>query len=250
MSSQPFLWPVIGKSLSLGDGDVHVFSWGLDSPPTPTEWKTLSEEESRRAQRFVFPRDRDRYVRAHATMRIVLAGYSGLPPGEIPFVDNAYGKPRIDTRKNPQSLRFNLSHSAGIAVLAVAREYELGVDVEILRPIGPDIAEHNFSARELSGLLTLAREEELLGFYRCWTSKEALLKGEGCGLNLPLDSFDVEVDPQRPAALLDSRPPDRFASGWLLFDLQPAHNTVATLAVHDKRQRITADSIHCFSLTP
>jgi 4'-phosphopantetheinyl transferase len=250
MSSQSFLWPVIGQPPPLGDADIHVFSWSLDSPPTPEEWQTLSEEESLRAQRFVFPRDRDRYVRAHATMRTRLAGYSGLPPAGIPFVNNAYGKPQIDAREKPQSLRFNLSHSAGIAVLAIAREYELGLDIEILRPIGADIAEHHFSPRELSRLLALSRDEELLGFYRCWTSKEALLKGEGCGLNLPLDSFDVEVDPQRPPALLDSRPPNRFASGWMLFDLQPAHNTVATLAVHDNQKRITADSIHCFSLNP
>lgn len=249
MNTQNFLWPLAAQLPPLAHGQVHVCSWDLDPPPLLPDWEILSEEESSRARRFVFPRDRDRYVRAHSTMRTVLAGYSGLPPAEISFLNNAYGKPEIEIEQNSRCIRFNLSHSAGIAILAVACGYELGIDVEVLRAIEPDVAEHHFSTRELATLRSLRQQESLQGFYRCWTSKEALLKGEGLGLNLALDAFDVEAHPQRAPALLSSRTPARFMHGWLLVEIKPTPHTVGTLAVRDETGCFRADAVRCFSLS-
>ncbi len=249
MNAQNSFWPSVEKSPPLPVAGVHVCAWNLDVVPIPSDWGILSAEETDRARRFVFPRDRDRYVRAHSVMRTLLGGYAGTPPAEIRFSCNAYGKPEIESGQNPRQLRFNLSHSAGMAVLAVSNRYELGVDLEMVRPIDHDIAEHHFSRHELLTLRGLPQETWLDGFYRCWTSKEAVLKGEGVGLNLPLDAFDVETHPQRAPALLSLRLPASIAPGWLLFELKPAENAVGTLAVRDETGELRGENIHYFSFS-
>ncbi len=246
--AQTILWPPADPLPTLLSGQVHVCAWDLDVPPSPGDWKILGEDEILRAKRFVFPQHRDRYVRAHSTMRRLLGHYSSAMPGNISFSSNAYGKPEIEN--NPEHLRFNLTHSDGLGMLAVARGYELGIDVELLRPIDQEIAEHHFSPAELAGLRGLPAGEWLAGFYRCWTSKEAILKGEGFGLNRPLDAFDVEVDPARPAALLDIRPTARLAHGWQLIDLRPGPEAVGTLAVREQAGALSGEqfTVRCFSL--
>ena len=273
MNAQVFFWPIAEQifpsaltdvrdnALPRGDSShaahplveavVHVWAWDLDLPPTPHNWEILSEEETLRARRFVFPRDRDRYVRAHGIMRTLLASYIDTSPEKILFSSSRYGKPQIQKKQTSQDIRFNLSHSAGVAVLAVSCGYELGIDIEIVRPIDQDVAKGHFSRQELATLQSLPPEEWLQGFYRCWTSKEALLKGEGLGLNLPLDAFDVEAHPQRSPALLNCRPPTSIAPDWLLIDLKPAPDAVCTLAMHDETgqlasQRLRDHTVQCF----
>jgi len=247
MSAKTFHWPTGGHGTSLPAGQVHVYVWDLDVLQA-ADWEILNEEEAERARRFVFPRDRDRFVRARATLRRVLAGYSGIAAEQICFRNGEYGKPRIATAPHTGPIEFNLSHSADIAVAAVCRNLTLGIDVERVRPIEPEIAEDHFSPHELLALRGLDEKEWLQGFYRCWTGKEALLKGEGLGLNLPLDAFDVEVHPQRPAALLAWRAAAAFAQGWRLFALHPVPETIGTLAVRDPAGELSAANIRCFSL--
>lgn len=248
MNAQKIYWPPALQVPALAGSRIHVWVWDLDLLVSEADWKILGPQEAIRARRFVYPQDRDRYVRAHAAMRMLLASYANSAPANIVFSENQYGKPQIPaTHRAP--LHFNLSHSAGTAVLAVSQHYDLGVDVEVVRPIHREVAEKHFSPHELRTLQTLPQEQWLDGFYRCWTSKEALLKGEGLGLNLPLDSFDVEVDPQRPPGLIAVRPPARIAPRWRLVELKPAHNTVGTLAVRDEMQTFVNETIECFSLS-
>lgn len=234
MSAPSFFWPRAEPVPSLARNQVHVWAWELDRPPQPADWETLNPEESARARRFVFSKDRDRYVRAHCGLRRLLSAYTGMAAAQLAFSNNAYGKPQIQADRNPQTIRFNLSHSDGLAALAVSREYELGIDIERIRPIDAEVAKHHFSPSEQLALRNLPADQWLNGFYRCWTSKEALLKGEGLGLNLTLNAFDVEADPARAPALLGVRPPARFAPGWALVSLLPAPEVVGTLAVRDE----------------
>ncbi len=249
MTTQTFLWPGTQEIPPLPLDAVHVFAWDLDVLPSSTDWAALDTDEALRARRFVFPRDRDRYVRAHSRMRALLAGYSGVDPEQLLFSNSKYGKPQLESPQIAEQLQFNLTHSGGIAALAIARDYQVGIDVEVGRPIDADVAEHHFSASELALLSRLPAEQWQAGFYRCWTSKEALLKGLGVGLNLPLDGFDVEVHPQRAPALLASRAPANFGREWLLVDLKPASGVVGTLAVCDHTGDFRREKVRCFSLS-
>jgi 4'-phosphopantetheinyl transferase len=248
MRIQTVAWPHSDPAPTLEANGVHVWAWNLDRSPLDSDWKILSEEETARARRFVFPQDRDRYVCAHAAMRTLLSHYAGIPTDKINFSSSKYGKPQMECAPDGQPIHFNLTHSAGLAALAVSRNYALGIDLELIRPIDSDVATHHFSPHELLTLGRLPAAQWLAGFYRCWTSKEALLKGEGMGLNLALDAFDVEVSPQLPPALIAVAPQANIRLAWELVELKPADHFVGTLAIHDPAKTFQRTSLQCFSL--
>lgn len=247
MSTPVLLWPQAEQPPALESGSAHVIAWNIDRSPETQDWKILDKEETDRAQRFVFPRDRDRFVCAHAALRRLLGKYCGASAAQISFTTSKHGKPRLRST-GKDGVHFNMSHSGGIAVAAISHAYSLGVDIERMRDIDATLAEHHFSVCELRTLRNLAAEDWQAGFFRCWTSKEALLKGEGMGLNLPLDAFDVETDPARPPALLESRLLAQLPRQWQLFALHPAHDTIGTLAVRNGGTPLSANAVQCFSL--
>src|SRR6202012_3586769 len=144
------------------------------------------------------------------------------------FYTNAFGKPELRQNGPPFSLRFSLSHSPSIAVLAVTNGEPVGVDVEDVKPIEAEVADSHFSASERSQLNQLRGDAWLRGFYRCWTRKEAILKAEGVGLSRPLDSFDVSLLPDETAQLVGTR--RRFSYPWRLHELLPSAGTIGAVA--------------------
>ncbi len=176
----------------------------------------LTDEERARAARFVFAKDRVPWMAARAVLRLLMAHYTGLTPQELSLAVEAQGKPFLPGSE----LRFNLSHTDGIALFAFAHNVALGVDVERVSaasrvPLAElaEVARQNFSPGEQRALAQLAPGDQLAGFYRCWTRKEALLKAEGSGLLRALDSFAVSLAPGAPARVLAGAP------GWSLAHL-------------------------------
>ncbi|MDP9340429.1 MAG: phosphopantetheinyl transferase, partial [Acidobacteriota bacterium] len=107
----------------------------------------MSEEEISRANRFVFPRDRDHFIVARGRLREFLGMYLQRAPQSLKFQTEKFGKPSLADQNN---LRFNLTHSHGLAVYGFGMERELGIDAEKIRPDfgGEDIAERYFSEKE------------------------------------------------------------------------------------------------------
>ena len=162
----------------------------------------LSPDERERADRFVFARDRDRFVAGRAFLRLLLAQYLGCEPRALRFRYGPNGKPALADERS--DLHFNLAHSGALAVCALARGSELGVDLERLRPIrdAEGVVRSAFSPREVARLESLPETARLRAFYEGWTRKEAFLKALGHGLARPLDSFDVTLGPGEPPRLL------------------------------------------------
>jgi 4'-phosphopantetheinyl transferase len=191
--------------MELAAAEVHIWQAGLEvSAGMLHELQaTLSADELTRAARFHFARDRDRFIAAHAIVRDILARYLQASPAALEFSNNEYGKPALagNWRDGP---RFNLSHSGELVVIAIARDREVGVDVEQYAPNRADlaVAEHYFSPAELARLRALPEDVRPRAFFNCWTRKEAYIKALGMGLAVPLDSFDVSLAPDEPAALL------------------------------------------------
>ena len=106
--------------------------------------------------------------------------------------------------RGDESLRFNLSHSGDLALLGVTRDQEIGVDLEQIqdRIATEQIAKRFFSPREVAMLCALPPPVRQEAFFKCWTRKEAFIKGIGVGLSLPLDKFDVSLAPAEPAKIL------------------------------------------------
>jgi 4'-phosphopantetheinyl transferase len=153
----------------------------------------LSEQEGRKAERFVRQSDRDRYVFAHALLRWILGAYVSCEPQELIFETNQYGKPFLRIGHDGKDIQFNLSHSQDITLVAVARGASVGIDVEYTRaiPDARDIAERLFSADEREFLNSLPAVDFNDWFFTFWTLKEAFLKGIGMGLSYPLHKFSI-----------------------------------------------------------
>ena len=221
-------WSEPPASLMLATGEVHVWRLALDQPESVVaEFReTLEAHELERAARFHFEKHRKHFVVGRGGLRSVLARYLDAKPEEFRFSYGAYGKPALVD----EALRFNMSHSHGVALFAVALDRELGVDVEHIRAdfATEDIARRFFSRGEVTAFNALGNEEQVAAFFRCWTRKEAYIKAIGRGLSEPLDAFDVTLAPGE-AALLRAERGD--TSRWAMFDIDAGDGYAAALAV-------------------
>lgn len=164
----------------------------------------LSDEERARAARFLAPLHGDRFTVAHGRLREFLAHRLGVSPDSLQFASGQYGKPHLSGHLAQSGLQFNLSHSGGLGLLGWAEGKEIGVDIELWRPLSDEAAlvRRFFSQAENLAYAALSPAERTQGFFECWTRKEAYIKAVGRGLGLPLDSFDVAFGPGRKAAIL------------------------------------------------
>src|ERR1700681_4613781 len=219
-------WSQPPQELSLPQDELHTWLAWLDVQPLERTrlCSYLSKDEVSRAARFVFPRDRDDFIVARGRLRELLGKYLRCSPNAVHFKTGRYGKPSLLDDRDP--LRFNLSHSHGLALYGFCMGRELGIDTEKIRPgfAGEGIAERYFSPAEQRDLAELPKELRDTAFFRCWTRKEAYIKAHGDGLQIPLDSFDVSLKPGEPARLrsVDS---DR----WSMRSFTPALEFVAAI---------------------
>ena len=192
----------------------------------------LSDAERRRARRFAFGRDASRFIVARARLRQLLAQRLGVRAQAVEFEYGAYGKPVLSRRFADSDLHFNVSHCDDVAAYAFSCGHAIGIDVEAVREISDadNIAARYFSRLENATYRSLEPCDRPLGFFNCWTRKEAVVKAFGDGLSLPLDRFDVTLTPGEPAKVL--RVEDRLgdASGWWLDSLSPTAGYVAAIA--------------------
>jgi len=240
LSDQLWLPPPV--ALTLPDGEVHVWRATLDLPPGRIHefQRTLAPDEGARAERFYFERDRIHYTVGRGLLRMILGRYLQVVPGQIRFCYNAYGKPALDPAHGPCPLRFNLSHSGGLALYALASNREVGVDVERIRTdlAYAQIAAHTFSALENALLSSLPADVQPTAFFNCWTRKEAYVKAHGAGLSLPLDQFAVSLAPGEPARLIHTAGAPQEAARWSLRALAPGQDYVGALAVEGQDWRL------------
>ncbi len=217
-SSDVHLW---SAPLKVTEQIFDVLSQGL----TPDEWE--------RADRFVFERDRRNFIVARGILRDILARYLDCQPKDTRFQYEPHGKPVLGSMGTPLGLEFNLSHSSGYLALAVCFGRQVGVDIERVRPL-PDldqVASNSFSVYELNALSALTPEDKLLGFFRCWTRKEAYLKARGDGLSIPLEAFDMSLAVDNPISMLSNRLDPNEVSRWSFYTFTPEQEFIGALAI-------------------
>jgi 4'-phosphopantetheinyl transferase len=238
ISSIAPMWGVPPVTMELGNNEVHVWRVLLDEllPQTGGFLHTLAADEQTRAERFYFQRDRERFIAAHGALRAILGFYLNRAPQCVSFDYGSHGKPVLAWESGGDTIRFNMSHSRGVALYAVARAREVGIDVEFIhRNLEVEqIAERFFSRGEIAALCTLPTDLRKYAFFLCWTRKEAYIKAKGEGLSMPLDQFDVSLIPGEPAGLLNTRPDSDDAVRWSMQDLNPAGGYVGALAVEGR----------------
>ncbi len=234
-------WMVPGAS-SLGarrpplleDDEVHVWRAALDlqASQVPNLQRNLSEDERVRVRRFHFQKDRYRFIVARGLLRVILAHYLDAKPAQLRFCYGAHGKPRL-ALSEAEELHFSVSHSQGLALFAVTRGQQVGVDLEAIRPHpgNEDVAEQFFTLRETAILRALPPDARQEAFFAFWTRKEAYAKARGEGLTIPLNRFDVSFPSGHPATLVGAGGHPQEASLRSLRDVNPGAGFAAALAI-------------------
>ena len=169
-------------------GQLALFRIDLEACPFSAD-QVLSEDEHRRADAFVFPRDRNRFMLARAALRNLLGHRTGENPAALRFGYGPKGKPELARNPSPQ---FNLSHSGGVALVALGGTDPVGIDVEAVvnLPEIESVARHCFTEAERA-LIAGSADQQLQAFFRLWTRKEAALKALGSGFSVPPASVEV-----------------------------------------------------------
>src|SRR3989441_4561433 len=223
------------SSFQLASDEVHSWCASLDVPPGTSArlYAILTPDERTRSARFRFERDQQRFIVARGVLRDLLGRYLQIQPGQISFVYNASGKPDLSPEFGSR-LKFNLSHAAGVALIAVATASNVGVDLEYIRAQSDyaDIARRFFSATEVDYLSALPSHLYAETFCSCWTKKEAYLKACGDGLAIPLNSFSV------PLTTDPAHTPVDLCVGWSLYTLRPAPGYAGALAIEGTGWRL------------
>ncbi|HYW71085.1 MAG TPA: 4'-phosphopantetheinyl transferase superfamily protein [Pyrinomonadaceae bacterium] len=226
-------WKVGPAKPVIWQNEVHIWRARLDVPWSWTFDEALCLDDRTRADRFKFESDRRKFCAARASLRLILSRYLQVKPGRLPLEAGEFGKPFIADRKLAQGINFNLSHSHQLALIAISRNREVGVDVEFMRSdfVTDEVASHFFSRAEVEEFRAVAPNLRTRAFFNCWTRKEAYIKARGEGLYCPLDQFDVSVAPDRPALLLDSRVDANDTRRWSFENLSAGDRYAATVAL-------------------
>ncbi|MFY9223686.1 MAG: 4'-phosphopantetheinyl transferase superfamily protein [Blastocatellia bacterium] len=223
-------WSTAPKDLLINKNSVHV--WSISLAQTQEKIlelrKILSSDESARADRFYFDRDRNRFIVGRAMLRKILGRYLEMAPEKLIFSYGSHGKPKIEN----SPFNFNLSNSGDLALCGVTYQKEIGIDVEyLLRELkdAEAIAKRFFSAKESAEFLSLPPEERQLAFFRCWTRKEAYIKAIGDGLSYSLSKFNVTLTPEAKLLSVVTNPSE--VDRWTLKELKPAKDYIAAIIV-------------------
>lgn len=215
----------------VNDGEIHIWYAAPSLPFDVDLVAILSEDELARMARFRFDGDRENFLFCRSMLRMLLSSYVGPSPAELSFEYSKYGKPTLT--EPPGDLRFNLSHTSGLVLLAVCKGKNIGVDIERIRKDlnVKEISGRFFSAAEQRALLRMPEVSSHEAFFACWTRKEAFVKARGEGLSCPLDSFDVSVAPEVEDVTLTTRPDVHEAGKWHLQSLNFFPEYAAALAI-------------------
>jgi 4'-phosphopantetheinyl transferase len=194
-------WPRCASPLNLNADEVHVWAILLDVAEASLKRfaELLSAYERERAERFHFEHVRRRFIASHGALRQLVGRYLGIEPADVAFTSDDGGKPRIvcaDKSDKTCNLHFNLSHSGGLALAAIASGVEVGVDVEQVRAVSniERLARRYFHAEEADEVLAAEGDQRDLLFMRCWTAKEAVVKAYGSGIGAGLNRFRVPLN--------------------------------------------------------
>lgn len=226
--------------LTLRPDEVHVWivePERIDDPRLlEAYWGLLDAGEREKKRRFRFERHQRQYLVSHALVRLTLSRYAPVAPEAWAFTPNEYGRPEA-TGEWGRRLRFNLSHTDGMALVAVGLESDLGADVEDAERPGEtvEIADSFFARTEVQALRALPKERQRERFFEYWTLKEAYIKARGAGLSLPLDQFAFDLQPEQlPRISFDPRMND-VPEAWQFMQLRPSTRHHAAVAVRRPR---------------
>ncbi len=213
-----------------GDNIIDIWRVDLRSAKNDHLLSILAQDERQRADKFLFPKDRLRFSRTRFALRLILSQYLKCQAEEIKFHYGEKGRPEL-AWPDQKNLNFNLSHSDDFALIAVAKNRHIGIDINAVS--GPsnwrEMAKRSFSATEQSSISALDKPQQVLGFHQIWTQKEAYTKALGLGYSYGFQNFSVRIGLNKFGLQTDTNSPTA-PDNWTLCDISIDLNHVAALA--------------------
>lgn len=173
---------------------LYLFSFDSLRYNTQIILSHLMHHEIKKAYSYKTKQLQENYIIARAVIRQILSENISLPPSEIIFTKNAFGKPCISTHQNQNNIYFNISHSKDILCIGVAKVGEIGVDIEFKDEylnIG-DVQDLCLSHEEKKFMSTFETSSLKIDFfYKIWTLKESIVKAVGCGMSYEINKINL-----------------------------------------------------------
>lgn len=217
-------WCNIYENLDANTVSVWQANLELPEPQIDDLATILSTDEKARADRFHRKRDRSAFIAARGILRMLLGQYLQYDPDRVQFSYTDRGKPFIAD----SAVQFNVSHSQGLALYAIANRRSVGIDIESIRDLEVEqLAQRFFSDREYQQLCQFSQKQQSDAFFTYWTAKEAYLKATGEGL---VGLQQVEILWQGETLSARRLTPEEFPH-FSLQKLQPPAGYAAALAV-------------------
>lgn len=194
------------------------------APPDAADLELLDADEQARAERLKRPGDRRVYIAGHAQLRRLLGERLGHDPAALRFVREpcpGCGAPHGRPALPGAPVHFSLSHSGEFALIGLA-DRPVGVDLEVVAdPALVDDVARALHPREHGELAELPEGPRAVAFTRCWTRKEAHLKGTGEGITGAALAHTYVGTGAHPLA----------QPGWALTDIKVPEGYAAAYAV-------------------
>ena len=228
------LLPISGPHLNEGEVGVWITTLPKANERWAEAWSVISKDEREHANRLVRDENRALWIHTRAVLRCLLAGYLSIEPQLIVFGETPQGKPEVSEPSNMERLDFSVSHSGAVAVITVARDRRVGIDVERIQPdlSWEPIAKKLFSAADVAFIEARPPAERCLTFFDCWVRKESYLKGLGVGLKRTLDGFSVPMG-RAGGAVVDpgAHPLPGVEHRWRIHPIDVPDGYAAALAI-------------------
>ena len=214
-------WYAASNDIELEDNTIHIWLNYLNIHQARLKhvYPLLSADEKERSEKFKHFKHRKRFIASHGFMRDVLARYLNTQPQALVFKRGERGKPFLDNSDSDINLQFNLSHSNNVALLAVRKDHDIGVDIEYMERDNEwaKLIRRFFTQPEQDNIFALPEDQQKKAFFQVWTRKEAHMKVTGEGLHLAPGQFTVSTPPDPAAFIENHKTPDQRS--WYMQDI-------------------------------
>ncbi len=230
--------------MNIHNNQIHIWMTNEEKIKDPellsNYYELLDNEERERYSRFHFERDRHQYLITRSLVRNTLSLYSSeTSPSDWRFEKNKYGKPYI--KNDNLDIEFNVTHTNGMIVLALASRCNIGVDAEYTkRKIQHSLMAKNlFSPAEEIDFSKLINSKKDNHFFSLWTLKEAYTKAYGMGLSIPFNHLTFKLDANKIDITFNKEWNDN-PSFWKFWQFDIGQDHKLAIAARSKTENIMA----------
>lgn len=240
--------------VELPDNEIHLyfsFPEEISDPGLLKQYESLlTDDELARMSRLYYARHRHQFLITRALIRTSLSAYFEVDPADWRFEKNGYGKPEISFPDTPWPIRFNLSHCNGLIMCGIARDHDIGVDVEDAQRstrTAFDSLSSYFSIEEIANLSGLPDDQQKQRFFDYWTLKESYIKARGMGLAIPLAKFSFQFKTDRLSGFETHPDLKDDATNWQFWRIPMTGSYQAAVAVNSGNSDFR---LHGFNVVP